>query len=37
MFSNLREYQLTDEPLKMDVLIIKNPGDAEIHKNIGRI
>jgi hypothetical protein len=31
------EYQLTDEPLKMDVLIIKKERDVVIDKNIGAL
>jgi len=31
------EYQLTSEPLRIDLLIIKKPKDLVIKKNIGRI
>jgi hypothetical protein len=31
------EYQLTTEPLRIDLLIIKKPHDMVIHKNIARI
>ena len=31
------EYQLTTEPLRIDLLIIKKPKDLIIKKNIGRI
>jgi hypothetical protein len=31
------EYQLTDEPLRIDTVVIKKPKDAVIEKNIGRI
>ena len=33
----LTEYQLTDEPLRIDVLVIKKLKQIEITKNIGRI
>jgi hypothetical protein len=31
------EYQLTSEPLRLDLLIIKKPSGLAIHKNIARI
>jgi hypothetical protein len=31
------EYQLTSEPLRVDLLIIKKPPGLDIHKNIARI
>ncbi|MDR0464750.1 MAG: hypothetical protein LBG94_06510, partial [Treponema sp.] len=31
------EYQLTTEPLRIDLLIIKKPKDLSIEKNIGKI
>ncbi|MCL2214584.1 MAG: hypothetical protein FWC06_05170, partial [Treponema sp.] len=31
------EYQLTTEPLRIDLLIIKKPKDLAIEKNIGKI
>jgi dimeric dUTPase (all-alpha-NTP-PPase superfamily) len=31
------EYQLTAEPLRIDLLIIKKSGDVQLNKNIARI
>ena len=31
------EYQLTDEPLRIDVLVVKKLKEIEIHKSIGRV